>query len=150
MEENSGENGYFTSLDNMKDATIKARMKAIKNDADSAAELTVLEEYLRLSAIESDAKKMLKQADIALDMQAREKYEKLTDEEIKQLLVEEKWFRAIYDGIDAIHSAVSHQLSSRVTELVERYEFTLLECEDEVAKLESKVKSHLERMGFEW
>lgn len=149
-EENNGEDGYFTSLDNMKDATIKARMKAIKNDADSAAELAVLEEYLRLSGIESDAKKVLKQADIALDMQAREKYEKLTDAQIKQLLVEEKWFRAIYDGIDAIHSAVSHRLSSRVTELVERYEFTLPECEDEVAKLESKVKSHLERMGFEW
>ena len=72
----------------------------------------------------------------------------LTDAEIKKLLVEEKWFRAIYDGIDAIHSAVSHRLSSRVTELVERYEFTLPECEADVTALERKVKSHLERMGF--
>lgn len=150
VEENSGEDGYFTALDNMNDATIKARMKAIKNDVDSVGELAVLEEYLRLSGYESAAKKMLKQADIALDVQAREKYEKLTDAEIKQLLVEEKWFRAIYNGIDAIHSAVSHRLSSRVTELVERYEFTLPECEAEVAALESKVKSHLEGMGFEW
>ena len=150
VEENSGEDGYFTSLDNMKGATIKARIKDIKTDTDSTEEIAVLEEYLRLSGIESDAKKMLKQADIALDMQAREKYEKLSDAEIKQLLVEEKWFRAIYNGIDAIHSAVSHRLSSRVTELVERYEFTLPKCESEVAKLESKVKSHLERMGFEW
>lgn len=148
VEENSGEDGYFTSLDNLKDATIKARMKAIKNDIDSAAELAVLEEYLRLAGYESDAKKLLKQADIALDMQAREKYEMLTDAEIKKLLVEEKWFRAIYDGIDAIHSAVSHRLSSRVTELVERYEFTLPECEADVTALERKVKSHLERMGF--
>lgn len=150
VEENGGEDGYFSALDDMKDATIKARLKAIKNDADNAAEMKVLKEYLLQSERVSVAKKLLKQADVALDMTAREKYEQLTDAEIKQLLVEEKWFRAIYNGIDAIHSAVSHRLSSRVTELVERYESTLPECEAKVAKLESKVKSHLERMGFEW
>lgn len=150
VEENSGEDGYFTTLDNMKDATIKTRIKELKKDADGAAELEVLQAYLLQSERVSVAKKLLKQADIALDMTAREKYEQLTDDEIKHLLVEEKWFRSIYEGIDAIHSAVSHRLSSRVTELVERYEFTLPECEAEVTALESKVKSHLERMGFAW
>lgn len=150
VEENSGEDGYFTALSDMKDATVKARIKAIKQDADSADELQALQEYLRLSGIESDAKKLIKESIALLDMAAREKYEQLTDEEIKQLLVEEKWFRTIYDGIDAIHSAVSHRLSSRVTELVKRYEFTLPECEAEITVLESKVKSHLERMGFVW
>lgn len=66
------------------------------------------------------------------------------------MLVEEKWFAAIYSGIDAIHEAVSHHLSARVTQLVERYEYTLKECEDEVDQYEAKVKSHLERMGFVW
>lgn len=150
VEENSGEDGCFSALPDMKAVTIKARMKELKNDADGAAELEVLREYLRLSAVESDAKKMIKESTALLDMAAREKYEQLTDEEIKQLLVEEKWFRTIYNGIDAIHAAVSHRLSSRVSELVERYAYTLPECEAEVAELESKVKSHLERMGFVW
>jgi type I restriction enzyme M protein len=150
VEENNGEDGYFSFLVDMKDATIKAHIKAIKIDADSAAELEVLQEYLRLSGIESDAKKLIKESNAMLDMVARDQYEQLTDEEIKQLLVEKKWFRAIYNSIDAIHSAVSHRLSSRVSKLVERYEFTLPECEAEVAALECKVKSHLERMGFAW
>lgn len=64
------------------------------------------------------------------------------------LFTEEKWFAAIYSGINAIHEAVSHNLSARVTQLVERYEYTLKECEDEVDRCEAKVKSHLERMGF--
>ncbi len=150
VEENSGEDGYFSSLPDMKAATFKARIKEIKVDRDSVEELKALENYLRLSGIELDAKQLIKESTAMLDMAAREKYEQLTIEEIKQLLVEEKWFRTIYNGIDAIHSAVSYRLSSHVTELVERYEFTLPECEENVEKLESKVKSHLERMGFAW
>ena len=69
---------------------------------------------------------------------------------LKFHMVEEKWFATIYSGIDAIHEAVSHHLSARVTQLVERYEYTLKECEDEVDQYEAKVKSHLERMGFVW
>jgi type I restriction enzyme M protein len=134
----------------MKDATVKARIKVIRQNADSAEELQALQEYLLLSEIEWKAKRLIKESTDLLDMAAREKYEQLTNAEIKQLLVEGRWFRTIYNGIDAIHSAVPHRLSSRVTELVERYEFTLPECEAEVSKLESKVKSHLERMGFAW
>ncbi|MEC0373568.1 HsdM family class I SAM-dependent methyltransferase [Paenibacillus chibensis] len=150
VEENSNEDGYFSFLNDMKAVTIKTRIKDIQNDTDSTAELEALQEYLRLSGIESDAKKLIREATTMLDIAAREKYEQLTDEEIKQLLVEEKWLRAIYNGIDAIHSAVSHRIYSRITELVERYEFTLPECEAEVAELENKVKSHLKRMGFVW
>lgn len=150
VEENSGEDGCFLYLDDMKAATIKARIMSIANDADSAAEIEILQEYLRLSGIESDAKKLIKESNAMLDMAARDKYEQLSDAEIKHLLVEKKWFHAIYNAIDTTHSAVSHRLSSRVTELVERYKFTLNECEVEVTALESKVKSHLERMGFAW
>ena len=80
-------------------------------------------------------------------LRLKKKYPQLTLEEIRHLLVEEKWFAVIYSGIDAIHEAVSHHLSARVTQLVERYEYTLKECEDEVDQYETKVKSHLERMG---
>lgn len=37
-----------------------------------------------------------------------------------------------------------------MTELADRYERTLPELEDEVAKFDAKVKVHLERMGFAW
>lgn len=78
------------------------------------------------------------------------KYPQLSIDEIRHLLVEEKWFAAIYNGIDAIHEAVSHHLSARVSQLADRYGYTLKECEAEVEQYEAKVKSHLERMGFVW
>ncbi len=149
-EENSGEEGLFSRLDDLKKVTVEARIKAIKKDSSAKEELEVLKEYRELLETEANYKKAVKQAETDLDTLLEKKYPQLLLEEIKQLLVEEKWFDTIYKGIDAIHEELSHHLSARVTELVERYEYTLKECEDEVEKYEAKVKSHLERMGFVW
>lgn len=149
-EENGGEDGLFAQLDDLKRATVAARIRAIKRDPAAREELSALQTYLSLMDAESNYKKALKQAEADLDEKLEKKYPQLTLEEIRHLLVEEKWLAAIYSGIDAIHEAVSHRLSARVTQLVERYEYTLKECEDEVDQYEVKVKSHLERMGFVW
>lgn len=148
-EENGGEDGLFAQLDDQR-ATVAARIREIKRDPVAKKELTALQTYLSLMDAESNYKKALKQAETDLDERLEKKYPQLTLEEIRHLLVEEKWLAAIYSGIDAIHEAVSHRLSARVTQLVERYEYTLKECEDEVDRYEVKVKSHLERMGFVW
>lgn len=149
-EEYSGEDGLFSTLDDLKKGTVNARIKELKKDANAKEELKALQSYSKLIEAESNYKKALKQAESDLDTLLEKRYATLTVAEIKQLLVEEKWFATIYAGTDAIHTAVSHHLSSRVTELVERYEFTLKECENEVTDYEAKVKSHLERMGFAW
>ena len=149
-EENGGEDGMFDQLDDLKRDTVSARIKEIKKDPAAKEELAALQEYLFLLDAESNYKKAVKQAEADLDTKLGNKYPQLTLEEIRHLLVEEKWFTAIYSGIDAIHEAVSHHLSARVTQLVERYEYTLKECEDKVDQYEAKAKSHLERMGFAW
>ena len=149
-EENSGDEGLFSALDDLKKVTVAARIKAIKKDADAQEELKALQEYSKLLDAETNYKKAIKQAETDLDTKAQKRYAALTIPEIKQLLVEEKWLATIYFRIDAIHSAVSHHLSTRVQELAGRYEFTLKECESEVVAYESKVKSHLKRMGFVW
>lgn len=46
--------------------------------------------------------------------------------------------------------AISHQLADRIIELSKRYENTLPELMEQTADYESKVKKHLERMGFKW
>ena len=146
-EENGGEDGLFAQLDDLKKATVSAR---IKKDPVAKEELDALKEYMSLLNAESNYKKAIKQAEADLDTKLEKKYPQLTLEEIRHLLVEGKWFAAIYSGIDASHEAVSHHLSARVTQLVERYEYTLKECEEELDQYEAKVKSHLERMGFVW
>lgn len=120
--ENGGEDGLFAQLDDLKRATVAARIREIQRDSTAKRELAALREYMSLLDAESNDKKALKQAEIGLDEKLEKKYPRLTLEEIRHLLAEEKWFAAIYSGIDAIHEAVSHHRSTRVTQLVERCE----------------------------
>lgn len=71
-------------------------------------------------------------------------------DEIKELLVNRKWYYTIFEGIKALYVTTSHELAGRIAELAERYENTLPELEKSVEEYEAKVKAHLERMGFKW
>lgn len=152
VQENTGEgdNFIFSTDDDANKLFAKNRIKEIEDDTAYADELVKLNKYLDLLEKESTAKKFVKEAAAILEKAVLEKYQKLTDKEIKELLIEKKWFHTIFNGIDAIHNAVSHRLSSHVSELVERYEFALPQCQKEAAELENKVQAHLERMRFAW
>lgn len=153
IEEHSGEDGLLAEVledGKIKTADLKERIKALKKDKSGAEELAVLESYAKLLDNEAIYNKTIKASKEALDEVIKKQYAKLTEEEIKHLIVDLKWSFAIFDGIDAIYSAVSHHLANRITELAERYETTLSEYVNEVADFEAKVKSHLERMGFGW
>lgn len=92
----------------------------------------------------------IKNVVVALEKAVFDKYDDLSIDEIKELVVEKKWCYTIFDAVDSIYSAISHRLANRITELVERYEETLPHVAEEVAVYEVKVKTHLERMGFTW
>lgn len=98
----------------------------------------------------SDYNKIVKDLNKALDEKCRARYEKFTDNEILDLLVNKKWFDGIFSGISDLYAEISHRLTSRIIELAERYEDTLPELDKVTIEYETKVKSHLERMGFKW
>jgi len=153
IEEHSGDDGLLTEVledGKIKTADLKDRIKVLKKDKAGADERKVLESYAKMLDNEATYNKAIKDSKIALDILVRAQYEKLTAEEIKHLIVDLKWNFAIFEGIDSIYSAVSHHLANRITELADRYETTLGECNSEVDEFEAKVKSHLERMGFVW
>ena len=83
-----------------------------------------------------------------MDKSARDKIKELTEQEIKDIVMNDKWSRNIFDGIDSLYTRISHGLSSRILELAERYENTLFEIEDKVSKYEGQVKEHLRKLGF--
>ena len=94
--------------------------------------------------------KIVKELVQAFDLMVKEKYSVLTIEEIKELLVNKKWYYTIFDGIKSLYATTSHHIANRIVELVERYENTLPSLETEVGELEKKVKAHLAKMGFNW
>lgn len=93
---------------------------------------------------------LVKELKCSLDRKVKAKYDVLSVEEIKELLVNKKWYSSIFEGIHALFMAISHKITARVVELAERYEKTLPELSKQVKDYEAKVKSHLQRMGFVW
>jgi type I restriction enzyme M protein len=131
-------------------ATVTARLKEIKGDKEAKDEALVLTAWLALNEDETDLKKQIKEAEAALDAKAYAKYPKLTEAEVKALVVDDKWLAALDAAIHGEMDRVSQQLTQRVKELAERYETPLPRMTSRVAELEAKVNQHLERMGFAW
>ena len=78
-----------------------------------------------------------------------ERYKALTEDEIKQLVVDDKWMASIERSVKTEMERINQRLTKRIKELAERYETPLSRQTNEVKLLEEKVNKHLEMMGFE-
>lgn len=78
------------------------------------------------------------------------KYDQLTETETKQLVIEEKWFSILATRLDSEMQQRSQNLTTRVSELAERYEQTLSAFDSDIDDLKEKVKKHLALMEFEY
>lgn len=132
------------------DKAVKARIKEIGKDKEAADELAVLKKWQDLSEKESALEKQLKLLEADLDKKAYEKYPKLTADEVKSLVVDDKWLVALADAAHGEVERVSQSLTARVRELALRYEKPLPVLVEEVAVLSAKVKDHLAKMGAAW
>lgn len=124
--------------------------KKLKDKELEADDKAILQKIQKLAERADEGTKILKELRSALDNKARAQYPKFTDSQCMELLLERKWCHSLVSGMFALYTSVSHAITERVTELAERYEKPLPELEADIAKLESKVKSHLARMGFAW
>ncbi len=153
-EEQTGDDGYLHDYLNDKDKVdakqVTARLKELKKLNAGGEELEVLTAWAELAKKLKDQTMIVKKLNAALDTLLKEKYPTLSEEEIKELLVNRKWYYSIFAGIKALYVATSHSMANRIVELAERYENTLPELEQAVADYEAKVRDHLERMGFVW
>ncbi|GAA0542646.1 hypothetical protein GCM10009415_25910 [Chitinophaga japonensis] len=149
-EEHAGEEGAFAELEKINKAEISKRLKEIKGSKDYKEEEKVLKQWLDLDAQQSVLKAEIKKRDEALDKLAYEKYPKLTADEVRSIVINDKWLPAIEASVQAEMDRLSQQLTGRLKELIERYETPLPQIELALAEAEEKVKFHLEKMGFVW
>ena len=124
-EEHGGEEGAFAELDKVNKGNVTARLKEIKGDKEAKDEAAVLNDWLKLNGEEADLKKRLKDAEADLDAEAYAQYPKLTEDEIKTLVVDDKWLAALDAAIHGEMDRISQALTQRVKELAERYETPL-------------------------
>ena len=156
-EEHSGEDGLFAEViegegDKQKISAkaVKARLKEIDHNPDDADEREALRAYAALLDQQLATKAKAKAAQDELDRQIDAKYPKLTEAEIKTLVVDDKWMAHLTATVQGELDRVSQTLTGRIRELAERYATPLPQLEREVATLAERVEEHLKHMGATW
>lgn len=129
------------------DTNVKKRMKVLDKKSD-AEEIAVLQKYLDLKGNISLNKKLIKDRKYELLTALMVKYAALSEDDIKRLVIEKKWFALLSARLDAEMQRISQQLTSKVSALAERYAQTLHEIDAEISDLEVKVAEHLKMMGY--
>ena len=152
-EEHGGEEGLLSDAKNDKGKLTKvsvgARLKDIKHDADGAVERKQLNVYLALIEQESAANKQVKDAQKQLDAKVAAQYAKLSIEDIKTLVVDDKWLTTLAADVQTELDRVSQALTGRIKQLAERYAEPLPQLAADVAALSARVEAHLKQMGFQ-
>ena len=156
-EENSGEEGLLSEViegegDKQKIVAkaVKARLKEIGKDSLYADERMALEAYAAMLEQLAEAKAKRKAAQEDLDKKIDTKYPKLTEDEIKTLVVHDKWMAHLSAAVQGELDRVSQTLTGRIRQLVERYATPLPKLIEEVETLAARVDEHLRKMGASW
>ena len=113
-------------------------------------EWNALQQCSKLMDAETKVKKALKTAQDELDLAIFQQYSKLDEDDIKALVVDDKWLATLQAGLQAEIERMTQQLANRVKELEERYAEPLPAIIQSVDALSDKVAGHLKAMGLEW
>ncbi len=147
-EEQGGDDGVFAGFDDgISASTVKSRIREIGTVPDDPNELKTLQQWFDLGTQISALKKKVKDADAALDKLAFEQYPKLTEADVKSLVIDDKWMARLAASVQGELDRVSQTLTGRIRELAERYATPLPQLTDEVAALAARVEGHLAKMG---
>jgi len=157
-EEQCGEEGLLAEANEANEGeppkitakSLKAALKKIGNDQDDAEEREALKEYAALLDGQANAKAQLKGAQEDLEAKLDTKYPTLTEDDIKTLVVDDKWLATLAAAVQGELDRVSQTLTGRIRQLAERYATPLPHLTDEVATLAARVDGHLKKMGAVW
>ena len=153
FEEHGGEEGLLNDVvdgegDKRKVVAkaVKPRLKAIGKDPEYDDERSVLKQYAALLDRQTEKKSKLKVAREDLDAKLDAKYPKLTEDEVKTMVVDDKWLTRLEAAVTGELDRVSQALTGRVRQLAERYATPLPRLEEKVASLNALVEGHLRQM----
>ena len=126
---------------------MRERLKATQSEPNSNEEREVLTSCALLIDAVSKVSRAVKKEQEALDQQVLAHYATLTEDEIKTLVVEDKWGASIHAAITGEVQRLTQNLTERVKELEERYAQPLPDLAQEVEAFSVKVEEHLQKMG---
>ena len=116
--------------------------------ATQTEDFEILLAFETLMIEESAANKKVKDAQKALDAKVAAHYTQLNTDEIKTLVVDDKWLTTLAADVQTELDRVSQAITGRIKQLAERYAEPLPQLAADVATQSAKVEAHLQKMGF--
>ena len=133
-----------------KDFAKQAWQKGITDEAELFTELDILFDYLMIFESELRFKAEIKDREKTLFEKVQKKYAQLSIDQLKTLIIEDKWLSRLLGDIQSEQERVSQVLTNRIRQLAERYAKPLPAIKQELEMLAVKVDGHLIKMGFHW
>lgn len=137
----------------IKETDLKAKIKELEKEADikgdDKTDYDLLIKYKNCIDDRKEHATELKNKEKELEDLVFKKYDQLTIDEIKELLINKKWLDSIEKGLIEYYQTLSENLTEGIETIVDRYEETLIDIEDKLKNDEKLVLKDLKTMGFE-
>ncbi|GAA7240168.1 hypothetical protein ID0467_14050 [Helicobacter pylori] len=141
-EHSNNEEGLFYEL-KINESVLK---RELKNATDSEDE-QILKTALELLEAKNMALKVKNKAYEKLELKAFHQYKNLKLDEIKDLIIKDKWLNSLKNALENKILKRINALTSALNEIISSYSNSLLELDKEVKESESKVLEHLKDLG---
>lgn len=129
---------------------VKDRLREIRGEKDADDERAVLEKLQALFEKEAAAGKRLKDGQRSLAAKVLTKYGQLTADEVRVLVIDDKWLSDLALRVAAEQDRISSALTGRLQLLADRYALPVAALSAEIQRLASAVDADFSRMGFTW
>jgi type I restriction enzyme M protein len=150
VEEHAVEDGLLAAAmddDKINKATVATRLRDARAEHAEAEEIKALQLTMALYSAEATAKKLAKDAQVALDLAVLKKYGVLAAKEVQRLVLEDKWEAAVIERVETELNSLTLALVARIQQLGERYDDTVGDLVSRIALLHDRVMGHLAEMG---
>ncbi|MCD8290152.1 MAG: type I restriction-modification system subunit M [Prevotella sp.] len=138
----------FDEFDKVNESIIRRAVKEASKWGFDEDMVSVMNKYLDECKKKKEITKRLLDLKFELTEKVLEKYSELSENDICNLVVEKKWIAAIVASCREEMQNVTQQLSTKVKDLVARYENTLSVLDKNVRDYEESVNDYLKEMGF--
>ena len=137
-------------FEKVNESSVKKETAAFKKGkSDGSDEMNRLWlQYLAICAEKKEKAKIEKELVASLTKKVVEKYDSLNDDEVRSLVIYDKWKATIMQRAEAELARVNQQMRADVLALVDRYATPLPEIDNRVNELRNKVNAHLAAMGI--
>ena len=143
--------GLYEMLEKVNEANVKKAVAAQKKHAveADAATVKIWNKYLDLCGKKKEVSKALAAQVDSLTEKVRKKYDAFTADEIRNVVINDKWLQELKGRSEAENKRVCESISSQVSVLYERYAKPLPKINEDIAKLSGEVDGFLNAMGID-